>query len=408
MPNDDGVSDASDDVERVQDTFEEAGASRDGFIYFRMSGGRFDSGKGMPASAAVELQRYSELVYEVARLNWLDEHPGRSAVRGLRDAFDLRLVAIEEGSAQPVFRLESRFDPQQTQGDPGPLFIRARDIVNETIATVAVDGEVPPIFPRDALPHLKRIGKALEEGEAIALAKPRLDEELSEPDTAAVLTARVAKVIADIDVALLDEPTWADVEGVVTEFDGSKGTFRLDLAGGHSVECHLGSQEREVAEAVKAVLAADGVTAPDVTVGGTAERSRNGELRRLWDVNEVTVVRTATEKALMARLSELGELDAGWSGEGSRAPGQAALRHAQELGPRLALSTRRVAVGADGDGSVVLEWWNEQTACTAEIQANGDMYLFADHTDTDTHQEFEGTFDAEMVIRFVETGVIGD
>lgn len=404
MSSDEDGKDAGDGFEHAQDAADDAATSRDGFVYFRMSGKRFDSGKGMPASAAIELQRYSELVYEVARRYWLEEHPDRNAVRGLKDAFDLRLVAIKDGSARPILELTTRFDPQQTDGDPEPLFLRARDIVNQTIASIAVDGELPADFPVQALPQLKRVGKALEHGEAIALARPRRHEELDEPDTDAVLTTRVAEVIAQIDAALLDEPAWAEIEGVVTEFDGAKGTFRLDVARGRSVECHLGSQEREVAETVKSILAADGVTAPDVTVGGTAERRRNGEVKRLWNVNEVTIVRTATEKALMARLSELGELEPGWWGPDTRAPGQIALRHIQELAPRLVLSTRRVAIGADGDGSVVLEWWNERTACTAEIQANGDMYLLADHTDTDTHQEFEGAFDADTLIRFVETG----
>ena len=378
--------------------------SEDGFVYFRMSGGRFDAGQGMPASAASELQRYSELVYEVARLEWLRENPDRSAVRGLKDAFDLRLVAIEEGSARPVFKLRTRYDVRQTLADPEPLFVRARNIVNETIALVAVDGEVPPIFPPQAIGQLKRIGKSLQDGESIALAGPRPPGVKQDPTTDAVLTPSVSEVLKNIDETLAHEPVWAVAEGVVTELDGTRGTFRLDLTDGGVVECRLAAHERAIADIVKDVLAADGVTAPDVTVGGVGEFGRRGALKRLWDVSEVAIVRTPTEKALMARLSELGELQPNWWGPGTRGPGPVALRHAREVAPQLARATRRVAVGADGDGSIVLEWRNEGIACTVEIQADGDMYLFADDTDSGTHREYEGRFDSEAVVRFVETG----
>lgn len=380
--------------------------SRDGFVYFRMTGGRFDEGKGLPAAAAGELQRYAELVYEVARLQWLEAHPERAAVRGLRDAFNLRLVDFKEGSTRPIFELHVRYDPRVTEGDPEPFFLRARDIVNETIATVAVDGVVPPIFPRKALPQLKRIGKGLGADEAIALARPRSATEVREPETEAILTPRVKDILQLIDETLAENSAWSSATGVVTEFDGAKGTFRLDLTEGRTIVCHLGAQEREVAEAIKDVLAADGVTAPDVTVGGTAERGAGGKLVRLWDVNEVAVVRTAEEKAIMARLSELGELQPGWWGPGTRAPGQAAIRNARDLAPRLALAVQRVAIGADGDGSIVLEWKRDAARCSAEIQADGDMYLFAYDTTTRQYREHEGPFDAERVIRFVETGLL--
>ena len=395
----------AEDLELVAEAMGGASEESDGFVYFRMAGGRFESGKGMPAAAVPELQRYAELVYEVARLRWLEAHPGRSNVRGLREAFDLRLVEIREGSALPVFQLAPRRSARDDEDDDLlPLFATARDIVNETIAAVAVDRLLPPSFPPRALPQLKRIGRTLEGQEAIALAAPRAPGVSELPATDAVLTPQVRDVISLIDELLVDEPGWVEREGVVTELDGTKGTFRLDMVGGGSVLCHLGVEEREVAETVKAVLAADGVTAPDVMVAGTAQYGARGVLKALLDVNEVSIIRSAAEKALMVRLSELSELGPDWWGPGTRAPGDIALRHAREIAPRLALVDRRVAVGADGDGSIVLEWWSGKTACTVEIQADGDMYLFAEHTDAGTHREAEAEFNADAVIRFVETG----
>src|SRR5690242_19387562 len=77
----------------------------DGFIYFRMTGARFEA-PGMPADSVVEVQRFSELVYEVARHVWLERNQGRARVPSdMVRAFDLRLVSVEDGSARPVLRM---------------------------------------------------------------------------------------------------------------------------------------------------------------------------------------------------------------------------------------------------------------------------------------------------------------
>lgn len=388
---------------------EVARTSEDGFVYFRMVGGRFDAGEGMPAEAAAELQRYSQLVYEVARLKWLEAHPERSAVRGLNKAFDLRLVGIEEGSARPVLKMAiGSYDPRETDGDPTRYFYTARDVVNETIATFAVDGELPGTFPRAALPQLKQIGQTLKDRESIAFAAPRPRGVVEHPPEPAVVTPTVHETLKAIDRAVAAEPEWIELEGVVTELDGAQGTFRLDLFDGNSCVCHLGSQEREVAERVKQVLAADGVTAPDVSVGGAGTRGRGGVVRSLWDVNEIRIIRPAREKALMGKLDALRDLSADWFGPGSRTPGPAALRHAQAVIPRLARAEQPIALGANGDGAVVLEWRRGAVEFSAEIEPDGGMYLLADHTDTDVQQEYEGPWDEERLVRFVETGVIDD
>lgn len=376
----------------------------DGFVYFRMSGGRFDAGTGLPTEAAIELQRYAELVYEVARLKWLEAHPERNAVRGLRDAFDLRLIAIRDGSARPVFRLQVRYDERDTDGDPEPLFLRARDIVNETFGTLARDHVLPADFPRRAIPQLQRIGKTLVDEEAIAFAEPRPRDLTEEPATDAILTSHLRDVIELIDQALETEPEWHEAVGVVSELDGVKGTFRLDLTTGGSLPCRLILGERGVAETVKGVLAADGVTAPDVMVGGLAERNRKGEVTRLSEVSEVAVVRTPMEKAIMNRLDELSGLAPGWWGPGTRAPAEAAVRHARELAPHLAAAAKHVAIGADGDGSIVLEWEDGPIKRSVELLADGDAYYFAYDTTTRRHQELQGPFSAQHVLRYVETG----
>jgi hypothetical protein len=116
--------------------------------------------------------------------------------------------------------------------------------------------------------------------------------------------------------------------------------------------------------------------------------------------------RVPVDDVLMSRLRDLGELTLNWWGPGTRGPGPVALQHASEIAPQLAQTNRRVSLGADGDGSIIIEWTNAMISCIVEIQADGGMYLFADNAVSDTYQTSTGKFDAETVIRFVETGKI--
>jgi hypothetical protein len=389
----------------VSDTVD-AVESGDGFIYFRMKGERFDA-PGMPADSVVEVQRFSELVDKIARGVWKERNDRQRAPSELVKAFDLRLVSVADGSAMPVLRLATTAPTGHDEEDFAPVFRRARDIVVSTVESLAEDFTIPDFFPREALPQLRLLGKSLGEGESIELAPPRSPSERhAPPSKVATLTPDVYETIQRIDAALDSEPAIHTIEGVVTEFDGAGQSFHLRDLHNQVRVCTLAYHEPELAERVKAVLAADGVTAPDVLVSGMGVVNRRGRLGDLWDVTSVQIVRTAEEKMLMARLSSLSALSSGWLGPRSEAPDREALAAVELLLPELARVDVVIAVTANSDGAVVLEWSRDAVEYTAQIEPGAEMFLCADDTRTDRLTEHQGGYDAQRLVRFVESGEI--
>jgi hypothetical protein len=69
---------------------------------FRMSGGRYDQ-PGLPLQSLSELEHHERLIASVAQALYKARHPLRKRLpTGFRDAFKLRLAAIETGSVVPV------------------------------------------------------------------------------------------------------------------------------------------------------------------------------------------------------------------------------------------------------------------------------------------------------------------
>ena len=379
----------------------------DGFIYFRMTGERFNA-PGMPAASVVEVQRLSELVYQVARSVWLERNQDRSRVpSAMVAAFDLRLVSVDEGSAMPVLRLATPPPLGYEDEDFRPVFERARSIVVDTVVGVADDRIVPDDFPRAALPWLKRLGKTIEGGEAIELAEPRpASARGALPPRLATLTQQVHETIEAIDAALDSEPAPLKIEGVITEFDGARGTFEIRDTFNETRVCRLAYNEREVAERVKSALAADGVTAPDVRISGIGVVDRRGRIGNLWDIDELVVIRPSEEKLLMTMVAAVAELQAGWWGPGSTAPDRDALQNVEALLPELARLNVLIAIAANGSGAVVLEWTRGPVEYTAQLEAHSAMFLCADNTETDEIEERQVSYDPRRLLRFVESGEI--
>lgn len=381
----------------------------DGFIYFRMTGKRFEE-PGMPADSVIEVQRLSELLYQVARRVWLDRNDGRTRVPSeMVEAFDLRLVSVEEGSTMPVLRLPAPRPLAPGDEDFTPIFEIARDVVVESIAHAAEEADLPDDFPREALPWLRRFGKTIAGGEAIELAAPRPPSaRRAKPQRLATLTPTVHETIKLIDAVLATEPSTQTIEGVITEFDGARGSFEIRDDDNQSHVCRLAYNEPELAERIKAALAADGVTAPDVRIFGTGVLDHRGRVGDLWDVVGVETVRSAEEKMLITQISALAELPADWWGPSSVAPDRDALRSVEVLLPDLARVGVPIAIGATGSGAVVLEWTRGPVEYTAQVEPGAAMFLCSDDTDTDALAEREGPFDARALLRFVQSGDLGE
>lgn len=140
-----------------------------------MRGKRFDE-HCIPVDVLIELANYRELIAEVARTLYFQDHQNRKRVpRNWEDNFQLCLTEVEPGSAIPVLK---RFTSAMLMvgsllfSEPSnDYFDKARDLVNEVIS-LAQDDKGHPSFPIDSYAQFSAFGKTLKDDESIELIAP--------------------------------------------------------------------------------------------------------------------------------------------------------------------------------------------------------------------------------------------
>lgn len=371
-------------------------SGNDWFAHFTLEGARFEA-EGMPTDSAVETDHYREAVYEAARVLWLDDNPDRTYVpENFDKAFDLRLVKVDEGSAQTRVKLhrDSRYDAHWYE-----YFERARDVITDVVDDTAILGVIPPNVTPRVRRALRKVGRTLHPDEKVILGEP------AETGRHAVLTADVRSVLAAIDEALPDEYQEAKVTGVIVEFDSRGQTFELlREPDGIRVECRLPSYIPSLSNRVREVMAADGVTAPDVQVSGFALLDSAGLFTVLSEVTAVDVVRPYWEKRLRIKAERFAALEEGWRGPGSVAPDRTVIAHLEEVIPILGRLDVHVAVAPSADGHAVLEWRRGDVDYMAEIEPRDRLYMCLDDRATGRLEDAEVPFDVAVLMVFAQDG----
>ncbi len=367
------------------------------FAFFSLAGDRFDA-PGMPAETVREVGYFRDAVLDVARHVWLAKHPDRQRVpRGFADAFDLRLLRVDAGSARPqlVLHRPAAAGREDDWDEWAEVFATARDLVADAIGSLNHARTLPPAFPEGASRSLRSIGGSLREAESITLGSP------VDKSRRAIVDTNVRALLEDIDeVTVLHQSI--QLEGVIVEYDGETLTFRMKTDGGVAV-CGLETYNATLVNRVKDNLALDGVTAPDVRIEGETLDPAQRQLR-VFNVHTIEVVRSVGEKVLVHQLRRIGELEPGWYGADSEAPSPDARRRVERLVPLLASLGEDVRIFPNADGAIVLEWRRGDVEMTATVESNGDMFLCADNTRTDQLLEDQAEFDEARLRRFIERG----
>ncbi|WP_131796296.1 hypothetical protein, partial [Candidatus Protofrankia datiscae] len=146
------------------------------FVHFRLRGGRFEHGRGLPLTAASELAAYQDLVAATARTLFMRDNPRRRRLpRGFSSRLDLRLVRLEGGS---VTTMVERVTPvgQLPLDDE---FTRTRDLINDAIVATASGGTLPDLFSERVRSAFGRFGQTLESDERIELGSPGGERRIS-------------------------------------------------------------------------------------------------------------------------------------------------------------------------------------------------------------------------------------
>jgi len=332
------------------------------FARLRLTGGRFDD-QGMPVETLVELAQYRELVLGVARAQFLREHPERQRVpRGFFDRLQLRLRAVEDGSAVPVLE---RVAFPGTLLDVDDDFTRARDAIEDAVAAAETDQPPPNGFPPEALVLFNRFGQTLRPDEAIELRRGS--------------AATGPRYTADTRRKLLlsKRRTYQEeLQGIgwISEVDGNGMSCRIRLRMGPATPVPAPLDEVTFGP-VKDVLEPNG-EGPPVRVSGVGVFDSAQRLIRFDSIHDVAVLDDPEDIVnLDDRLDELASLKAGWlDGEGVRPDALVIERARRMLADLLTFEVPRPRVFATPEGGVQAEWTVGEHEISVTFEPDGRLY----------------------------------
>ena len=329
------------------------------FARLRLTGNRFEA-EGVPVEALAEVVAYRELVLGVAKELFRNENPDRQRLpRGFTDRFQLRLRAVEHGSAVPVLERLVDADAMLPSNDE---FTRARDLIEGAVKAVAADSALPSSFPHAALVLFNSFDQTLGPGEAIELRR-------GNAATGPKYTSEIRRRLV-----LTDRPTYQNEVrdiGWVSELDTERMTCTIRLRTASSVPLRAPVDELTF-QPLKEAMAPNG-EGPPVSIHGLGVFDTFRGLIRLDSIDDVSPVEDPSGlAALDRRLLEIQELRAGWlDGEGL-APSYAAVRLARiVLADLLRSDAPRPRVYPTVEGGIQAEWTSGNVESSIIFQPDG-------------------------------------
>lgn len=272
------------------------------FLRPRLCGARFDGGS-IPLDVLGDLKALGVMLIEVAKWVFLQKNPERQrSPRGFADGVELKLIRIEDGSAVPVIGIESS-SPQRFLDSPvmpfpyREYFGVARDKMVSAIAAVESGEAIAGHLPQKCLCHFDRVGRSLQDGEAIEFSSP------SAPQGARLTRESRRTLVLASARQELTEPR--QLRGFVPEVDQDKRTFHLQLISGGGVQGPMPDEHFD-----SLLEAFNGYSERTwIRLDGIVRLNRQERLVGIQDIQQVALLDPLD---IAARLAELRELKDGW------------------------------------------------------------------------------------------------
>ncbi|HWR31183.1 MAG TPA: hypothetical protein VN631_15250 [Negativicutes bacterium] len=269
------------------------------FIRPRLNGNRF-SGKEIPLEFLKDLAVLEEMVIEVSKWQYLQDHPTRKRTpRGFADGFELKLTRIDEGSAIPVIglALSSMMFPQISSQSTTYLE-KARDAI--IMAIDAADNNQSPnaFLPEKSLGYFDRIGRSLKDDEYIEFSSPSNSRSgrLNRDTRRRLLLASSSVVELTEDVTL---------RGSIPQADQSEMNFTIQQANGAKIPGPIPNQHLDtIVDAFKEYR-----IGTKVIIWGVAKYNRQNKITSLESVEHISFLDPLD---VPERLDELRSLNDGW------------------------------------------------------------------------------------------------
>lgn len=327
--------------------------STEPFLKPRLTGKRFE-GHAIPLEFLKDLAVLEEMIVEVAKWQFLKEHTERKrSPRGFTEGIELKLTAVEEGSAVAVISLivaANSLFPLENQA----YFEQARDAIVSVIDAARQNKPITEHFPEKALGYFDRMGRSLRSGEAIEFDTPS-------HSTPVRLTKEIRRKLVLASSAVKELTEEISIRGVIPEADQDDMTFEIQLIDGRKVRAPMATQHLDtILEAFNGYK--DGSR---VHIQGVGKFNRNERLQGLESIEQITLLDPLD---IPARLDELRSLQDGWLDGKGVAPSTAGLDWlANAFDSKYPEDLPLPFVYPTADGGVRAEWSMEPYELSLEI-----------------------------------------
>lgn len=340
------------------------------FIQPRFDGGERFREHTLPLEVAGDLIAYEELVKELAKKLYLDEHPKRKrAPRGFGSEFSLQLADVEEGSARPLLALVAAANLSSPLAAVSlPYLKSARDLVTECVA--APDGQLPPQFPKELLKYFNQIGRSLEEGEVMELPVPSSLSTASDGNAVKLTPQRRKTLVLEAQKLYQKEFEYA---GIVSNVHFEKSLLDLRTEEGPLLHSFPYEEELEVLLREHA-----GKKRSLFTLEGVGSFDSHDSLRKVLRVHAIKIQKNFQ---LSRRLEEIASWQDGWlDGIGNVPETEALEAFAGDLIESYPDDLPLPGITLTAEGELVMEWHSPAEAIVdIDLATNiGEFQAFED------------------------------
>ena len=283
------------------------------FLHPRLIGARFE-GHAIPMEFLKDLAALEEMIVEVAKAEFLKDHPGRQRVPpGFAKDVELKLTGIEEGSAVLAISLDAAPDqefPIQdrtyfNRRDAIICFERARDIIVSVIGAADQNQSFANYLPKKILRHFGKFGRSLRDNEIVEFITPSHDARAKLTKKAWL---RLVHASSENDKLIKE----TSIRGSVFEADQDNMTFEVQPIVGQKVKAPIPPQHLDtILEALRGYK-----KGARVLLHGMGRFDQVNHLRGFDSIKDV---RPLDPLDITARLEELRLLKNGWLEGGGRA-----------------------------------------------------------------------------------------
>lgn len=319
----------------------------------RLVGSRFE-GASIPLDVLKDFAVLEEMIIEVAKTHFLNDHPERvRAPRGFSDGAQLKLSAVESGSAQPVISLDINSQPTLFPENQ-TYFERARNSIIDAVRAANHDQSITVHLEERALSYFDRFGRSLHDDEYIELS--------TEAGSSSAILSRDSRRKLVLASSKLKELTEESViRGTIPEADQDNMSFEIQTLSGRKIKAPIPTQHLDTI--VEAFSGYNNGTR--IIVQGIGKFSRTGRLLGFETIEHINILDPLD---VPARLEEFESLKNGWIEGRGIAPSKEGLQWlAHEFSKRFPDDLPLPYTYPTSSGGVFFEWYTENCEISLEV-----------------------------------------